>query len=186
LYLGKKGYFFVEKAIYFNLGHMSFPYDLDLSLNKIINLEKLERKDMKGSIFAFLGGAFITLQGVATTRISGDVGTWQAATITQFTGFLVSLIILMFVRDKKLQRLKLVKPLYLSSGAFAAIIIFSNVTSIHYVGVTLAISAALIAQLSLTFLIDGNGWFEMVKQKMRLPQFIGIAMMIAGVVILRF
>jgi bacterial/archaeal transporter family-2 protein len=141
---------------------------------------------MKGSLFAFLGGAFITLQGVANTRISQDIGTWQTATITQFTGFLVSLLILMFAKDKKWKRLKNVKPLYLTSGAFAAIIIFSNVASIEYVGVTLSISVLLIAQLSLTFLIDGKGWFGIPKQKMRLPQFVGIAMMILGVVILRF
>jgi bacterial/archaeal transporter family-2 protein len=141
---------------------------------------------MKGSIFAFLGGAFITLQGVANTRISQDIGTWQTAAITQFTGFLVSLLVLMFLKDKNWKKLKYVKPLYLTSGAFAAIIIFSNVVSIQYVGVTLSISVILIAQLSLTFLIDGKGWFGIVKQKMRLPQFIGIAMMIVGVVILRF
>jgi bacterial/archaeal transporter family-2 protein len=141
---------------------------------------------MKGSLFAFLGGAFITLQGVANTRISQDIGTWQTATITQFTGFLVSLLVMMFVRDKKWRRLKNVEPLYLTSGAFAAIIIFSNVASIEYVGVTLSISVLLIAQLSLTFLIDSKGWFGIPKQKMRLPQFVGIAMMIVGVIILRF
>ncbi|MFB3165428.1 DMT family transporter [Neobacillus sp. 179-J 1A1 HS] len=141
---------------------------------------------MKGSLFAFLGGAFITLQGVANTRISQDIGTWQTASITQFTGFLVSLLVVMFVRDKNWKKLKNVKPLYLTSGAFAAIIIFSNVASIEYVGVTLSISVLLIAQLSLTFLIDGKGWFGIPKQKMRLPQFVGIAMMIVGVAILQF
>jgi bacterial/archaeal transporter family-2 protein len=141
---------------------------------------------MKGSLFAFLGGAFITLQGVANTRISQDIGTWQTASITQFTGFLVSLLVVMFVRDKNWKKLKNVKPLYLTSGAFAAIIIFSNVASIEYVGVTLSISVLLIAQLSLTFLIDGKGWFGIPKQKMRLPQFVGIAMMIIGVAILQF
>jgi bacterial/archaeal transporter family-2 protein len=140
---------------------------------------------MKGIIFAFLGGAFITLQGVANTRISQDIGTWQAATITQLTGFIMALLILLFVRDGNWQGFKQVKPLYLAGGAFAAIIIFSNVTSIQKIGVTLSISALLIAQLILTFIIDSNGWFGLEKQKMRLPQFIGIGMMIAGVVILR-
>jgi bacterial/archaeal transporter family-2 protein len=141
---------------------------------------------MKGSLFAFLGGAFITLQGVANTRISQDIGTWQTATITQFTGFIVSLFVVMVLRGKNWKKLKNVKPLYLTSGAFAAIIIFSNVASIEYVGVTLSISVLLIAQLSLTFLIDGKGWFGIPKQKMRLPQFVGIAMMIVGVAILQF
>ncbi|MCR8994412.1 DMT family transporter [Brevibacillus laterosporus] len=141
---------------------------------------------MRGSLFAFLGGACITLQGVANSRISRDIGTWQTATITQLTGFVLALLILMFVRDGNWQRVRQVKPLFLTGGALGAFIIFSNITAIQQIGVTLAISTLLIAQLSLTFIIDSNGWFGVLKQKMRLPQFIGIAMMIAGVVILRF
>jgi transporter family-2 protein len=141
---------------------------------------------MKGSLFAFLAGAFITLQGVANSRISQDIGTWQATTLTQLTGFIIALFILTFVRDGHWQGFKQVKPLYLTGGALAAVIIFSNVTAIHLIGVTFTISALLIAQLCLTFLIDSNGWFGVVKQKMRLPQFIGIGMMILGVVMLKF
>ena len=141
---------------------------------------------MKGCLLAILGGAFITLQGVANTRISDDMGTWQAATVTQFTGFVVALLVSLFVRENKWQGFKQVNPLYLIGGAFAAIVIFGNVTSIQKIGVTLSISAILISQLTLTFIIDSNGWFGLVKQRMRLPQFIGIGLMIAGVVILRF
>lgn len=141
---------------------------------------------MRGMLFALLGGAFITMQGVANTRISEDIGTWQAATITQLTGFLVAAIILIMIKDGKWKRFKQVKPLYLTGGAFGAVIIFSNVESIQLIGVTLSMSAILIAQLSLTFIIDGIGWFGVGKQKMRLPQFIGIGLMIIGVVILRF
>ncbi|MNI57254.1 hypothetical protein D3C73_1123060 [compost metagenome] len=82
--------------------------------------------------------------------------------------------------------MKKVKPLYLTGGGLAAFIIFSEVTAIQHIGVTLTISALLIAQLFLTFLIDINGWFGVAKQKMRLPQFLGIGMMIAGVIILKF
>lgn len=141
---------------------------------------------MKGFIFAFLAGACITLQGVSNARISQDIGTWQAATITQLTGFVMSLIILLFVRDGKRQGFKQVKPLYLIGGAFAAIIIFSEVTAIQSIGVTFTISTLLIAQLCLTFIIDIKGWFGMNKRKMRLPQFIGIGLMIIGVIILKF
>ncbi|ASJ52950.1 hypothetical protein BP422_04920 [Brevibacillus formosus] len=140
---------------------------------------------MKGIIFAIMGGVFITLQGVANARISQDIGTWQTATLTQLTGFLTAFLLLLFFRDGKWQAYRRVKPLYLTGGAFAAFIIFSNVTAIQHIGVTMTISALLIAQLSLTFLIDSNGWFGVDKQKMRLPHFIGIGMMILGVLILR-
>ncbi|AOZ93417.1 DMT family transporter [Paenibacillus crassostreae] len=139
---------------------------------------------MLGIIFAFLGGAFITLQGVANARISQDIGTWQAATITQLTGFIAAMVIMLFVRDGSWRRFKLVNPLYLSGGAYGAIIIFTEVTAIQQIGVTMSISALMIAQLGMTFLIDINGWFGVEKQTMRMPQFIGFGMMIAGVVIL--
>lgn len=145
-----------------------------------------EGKEMRGSIFAFLGGSFLALQSVANSRISQDIGTWQTATITQLTGFLTAFIILLCVRDRKWQGFKQVNPFYLAGGALAAVIIYSNVTAIQRIGVTLTVSALLISQLSLTFFIDYHGWFGVVKQKMRLPQIIGIGLMIAGVLILKF
>ena len=141
---------------------------------------------MKGSLFAILGGAFITLQGVANSQISSGIGTWQAATITQFTGFFVAFLILLFVRDKKLHEIKKVKPLYLTSGAFGAFVIFCNVTAIHRNGVTLTISSLLIAQLCLTYIIDYKGWFGVDKLNINSLQFIGIGMMIVGVIILGY
>ncbi|SET19357.1 DMT family transporter [Paenibacillus sp. NFR01] len=140
---------------------------------------------MKGIIFAFLGGACITLQGVANARISQDIGTWQAATITQFTGFVLSLLILLFVRDAKPKGFKQAKPLYLFGGALAAFIIFGEVTAIQKIGVTFSIAALLIAQLLLTFIIDSRGWFGVARQKMHLPHFVGIGLMIMGVIILK-
>jgi len=140
---------------------------------------------MQGSLFALLAGAFITLQGVANSRISQDIGTWQAATLTQLTGFIMAIILLLFVRDGQRQPFKQVNPLYMSGGALAAVIIFSNVEAIHRIGVTLTVAAVLIAQLFLTFIIDSNGWFGVAKMKMKLPQAIGIGMMIAGVVIMK-
>ncbi|MDP9677376.1 transporter family-2 protein [Paenibacillus jamilae] len=140
---------------------------------------------MRGILFAFLGGACITLQGVANTRISQDIGTWQAATVTQLIGFILAASVWIFTKDGRVSEMKQVKPMYLWGGAFAAIIIFSEVTAIQHIGVTFTISALLIAQLCLTFLVDIKGWFGIVKQKMKLPQFIGIGMMIAGVIILK-
>ncbi|MWJ30584.1 MULTISPECIES: DMT family transporter [Saccharibacillus] len=140
---------------------------------------------MRGILFAFLGGACITLQGVANARISEDIGTWQAATVTQLTGFLMALLIYAFVRDGDLGGYRKVKPLYLAGGAFGAVIIYSEVTAIQHIGVTFTISALLIAQLLVTFLIDTFGWFGRPKSKMGAPQFIGLALMIGGVLVMK-
>ncbi|WP_238654934.1 DMT family transporter [Paenibacillus piscarius] len=140
---------------------------------------------MKGILFAFLAGACITLQGVANARISTDIGTWQAATITQLTGFIMALAIALAVRDGKKRGFRKAGPLYLTGGAYAAFIIFSEVTAIKSIGVTLTISALLIAQLCLTFVIDSRGWFGVARQKMKTPQFIGIGLMVLGVIVLK-
>jgi bacterial/archaeal transporter family-2 protein len=140
---------------------------------------------MKGIFFALMAGAFITLQGVANSRISQGIGTWPAATLTQLTGFVVALVILLFARNGGWRGFKQVKPLYLGGGLLAAIIISSNVTAIHRFGVTLTIATVLIAQLSLAFVVDHKGWLGVTKRKMGLAQFAGIGLMIAGVAILR-
>jgi bacterial/archaeal transporter family-2 protein len=147
---------------------------------------ELGSEHMRGVIFAFLAGGFITLQGVANSSISHAIGPWQAATVTQLTGFLMALLIVMIVRDGKWKRFKEVRPIYLTGGSFAAVVIYGNIFGIKEIGVTLTIAVILIAQLAITFLIDGKGWFGVLKQEMRLPQFIGIGMMILGVVILKF
>ncbi|RAU93453.1 DMT family transporter [Paenibacillus sp. YN15] len=130
---------------------------------------------MKGLVYAFTGGALITLQGVANSRIGSDMGTWQAAALTQLTGFLAALLLMLALTGKPdFAPLRQVKPLYLGGGALASVIIFSNITAIHHVGATLSVSAVLIAQLGITFLVDGRGWFGIGKKQMHLPQFLAV------------
>lgn len=141
---------------------------------------------MRGILFAISGGFFLTLQSVANARISNSIGTWQAATLTQMTGFVVALLITLILRDRTFRQMKEVKLLYLSGGALAAVVLFSNMTAVHLMGVTLTISLFLIAQLGLALVIDWNGWFGMIKRRLQLPQVIGILMMIGGVLILKW
>ncbi|WP_215113832.1 DMT family transporter [Exiguobacterium sp. s63] len=141
---------------------------------------------MRGVLFAISGGFFLTLQSVANARISSQIGTWQAATLTQFTGFIVALLVMLALRDRTYIEMRHVKPLYLSGGAFAAIILFSNMTAVHKLGVTMTISLFLIAQLALALVIDWRGWFGMVRRKLNGAQLIGVFMMIAGVILLKW
>ncbi|WP_404275462.1 DMT family transporter [Exiguobacterium undae] len=141
---------------------------------------------MRGILFAISGGFFLTLQSVANARISNSIGTWQAATLTQMTGFVVALLITLILRDRTFRQMKEVKLLYLSGGALAAAVLFSNMTAVHLMGVTLTISLFLIAQLGLALVIDWNGWFGMIKRRLQLPQVIGILMMIGGVLLLKW
>ncbi|MBU9723010.1 MULTISPECIES: DMT family transporter [Bacillaceae] len=140
---------------------------------------------MKGIIFALLGGSFITLQGVVNARISQDIGVFQAITITQLTGFILAFSIFAVVRDGHYSDLQKVKWPYLFGGAFGLLIIFNEVTAIQTIGVTLTISVLLIAQIVMAFIVDATGLFGLRKLKLHGWQFVGIGMMILGVIIIQ-
>lgn len=141
---------------------------------------------MKGIIFALAGGFFLTFQSVANATISDSIGTWQAATMTQFTGFVLALLIVVLLRDQTYRNLTQVPLLYASGGMLAAVVLYSNMTAVHRMGVTLTIGVFLIAQLITAVLIDGRGWFDMAKQKIGRTQIAGLLLMIAGVIVLKW
>lgn len=141
---------------------------------------------MKGVFFALAGGFFLTFQSVANAAISEQIGTWQAATMTQLTGFVLALIIVLALKDRTYQQLTQVSPLYASGGMLAAIVLFSNMTAVHRMGVTLTIGLFLIAQLITAVLIDSKGWLDMPKKTIGRNQILGVALMIAGVIVLKW
>lgn len=141
---------------------------------------------MKGLLFSILAGVFLALQGVVNSRVGQDIGTWKAVMINQLGGFILAGLILVCMRGGNWRGFREVKPLYLLGGAFAAIIVFSNISAMHLVGATLTVAAVLISQLCMTFLIDARGWFDTVKQQIGRSHLFGIGLMIIGVLILRF
>ncbi|WP_322906012.1 DMT family transporter [Paenibacillus campi] len=141
---------------------------------------------MSGVVFAILAGFFVALQGIVNAHTGTVVGTWHAVMINQLGGFVLAGTIWLCRGGGGWRQMVEVKRLYWFGGAFAAIIVFSNITAMHYVGATLTVAALLIAQLCMTFLIDARGWFDTIKQQVGRAQWLGIALMVTGVVLLRF
>lgn len=141
---------------------------------------------MKGIIYAILAGAFITLQSAANAVIGESIGTWQAAALTQGTGFAAALLIVRLSGDKTWRNFGHVKPVYLFGGAFAAFILFSNITAFHQIGAALTVSVLLIVQITGTIVLEKIGWFGKKPLKLRPPQWIGVMLMVLGIVCLTF
>ena len=141
---------------------------------------------MKGILFALAGGFFLTFQSVANAAISNGIGTWQAATMTQFTGFVLALAIVWTIKDRTYRNLPQVPPLYASGGMLAAIVLFSNMTAVHRMGVTVTIGLFLIAQLITAVVIDAKGWLAMPQKTIGRSQVLGVVLMIAGVIVLKW
>ncbi|SFD81529.1 transporter family-2 protein [Paenibacillus catalpae] len=141
---------------------------------------------MKGIIYAVLGGVFLTLQSTANAAIGDQLGTWQAAALTQGTGFAAAMLIVWLTGDRSWKKLRQVKLPYRFGGALAAFIIFSNITAFHHNGAAVTVSAVLIAQILVTLGMEKAGWFGHSAMRLRAPQWIGIALMITGILCLSF
>ncbi|GGA11429.1 membrane protein [Paenibacillus marchantiophytorum] len=139
---------------------------------------------MKGFIYACLGGAFLTLQGAANANIGERIGTWQAATLTQGTGFIAAWLLVWLIRDRSWRNLKQVKPVYRLGGALAAFILFSNITAFHRNGAALTVSAVLISQITATILMEKKGLFGQAPLRLRPAQWAGVGLMVIGILLI--
>ena len=123
---------------------MSFPAPLLLYFNEEEATRGVTDERTPTRVF---GRCVHRAAGLGGREDRQDIGTWQTAALTQLTGFVAALLILSLLRDGQWRKLPQAKPLYLTGGAFGAVIIFANVTAIGEIGATLTISALLIAQL---------------------------------------
>ena len=143
---------------------------------------------MLGIIIAIISGISMSLQGVFNTRLSETVGLWETNVIVQIIGLIFTFIVMLLAGDGNIRAIKDANKLYLLGGSVGAVIIYTVMKSISTLGTTFAIGIILIAQLSSAALIDHFGWFSTdgCRAVCGIKEIIGIAIMIAGIVIFKW
>lgn len=141
---------------------------------------------MMSIIYAIISGISMSLQGVFNTRLSEKIGIWETNFIVQASGLVLTLIILILFGDGNLKNIKNVNKLYLFGGAIGVIIIFTVMKSIGAMGATYGIAIILIAQLLAAAFIDAFGLFGSNKIPFNSKEFIGVFIMIVGVIIFKW
>lgn len=127
----------------------------------------------------------MSLQGVFNTRLGEKIGTYEANTFVQGTAFLLSLIAVWFLGKGSFKEIGAVNKIYLLGGVLGMIITITVMFSIQGLSPTTAISIILISQLAVAALIDAFGWFGTEQMPFGLTKYIGLALMIAGVIIFK-
>ena len=140
---------------------------------------------MTGIIFSIIAGAAMSLQGVFNTRLGEKIGTYEANTFVQGTAFLLSLIAVWFLGKGSFKEIGAVNKIYLLGGVLGMIITVTVMFSIQGLSPTTAISIILISQLAVAALIDAFGWFGTEQMPFGLTKYIGLALMIAGVIVFK-
>lgn len=140
---------------------------------------------MLGIIFSIAAGICMTFQGVFNTKLSDKIGLWETNTWVQGSAFIITLIVSLIFGNGHIKSIFNVNKLYLTGGILGAIIIFTVMKGISTLGPTCSISVILVAQLTSAAIIDAFGLFDSKKITFGTNEYIGVALMIAGIVVFK-
>ena len=141
---------------------------------------------MFGIIMSIVAGAAMSVQGVFNTRLSDKIGTYEANAVVQGIAFVSGLIIALIFRNGNIKEISNVNKLYLSGGILGIVITITVMLAIKNLNPTYAISIILIAQLLVAAIIDAFGLFESEKLVFGWQKYIGLALMISGVILFKW
>ena len=141
---------------------------------------------MFGFISAIISGIAMSVQGVFNTRVSEKIGDMETNVIVHGTA-VIKAIILVLIRGKgEFKAIKDVNKLYLLGGALGIVITLTVMLSIKSLGTTIGIGTILIAQLAAAAIINAFGLFGSEKVPFSLHQFLGLALMVIGIIVLKW
>lgn len=141
---------------------------------------------MFGFICAIISGIAMSLQGVFNTRLGEKIGTFETNAFVQGSALILTLILVLFWGDGDFKSIRTVNKLYLTSGILSVIIIYTVMKSIGTLGTTIGIGTILVAQLAAAAVINAFGLFGSEKITFGWHEIVGLALMTAGIVILKW
>lgn len=140
---------------------------------------------MSGIIFSIIAGAAMSIQGVFNTRLNESIGLYEANTFVQGTAFIFSFIAMLVLGKGDWSAIFSTNKLFLTGGIIGLLITITVMLAIEKQSPTVAISVILISQLIVAAIIDAFGLFGAEKVAFGLTKYIGIALMIAGIIVFK-
>lgn len=141
---------------------------------------------MFGIICAIISGIAMSVQGVFNTRLGEKIGVFETTLLVQIIALITSLIVFLIWGNGSFSNLKDANKLYLLGGILGVVITFTVIASVGSMGPSLGIGIILVSQLLTASLIDAFGLFGNEKMSLSLNHFLGIAIMIIGIIIFKY
>ena len=139
---------------------------------------------MTGFFIALISGALMSLQGVFNTDVTRQSSTWGSASWVQLSALATCLVIWAVSDRSSFGALLKVSPRYMMlGGVFGAFITFTVIQSMSALGPAKATMLIVIAQLTVSWLVELMGMFGVDKGNFSLRKLAGLLVAIAGVVI---
>lgn len=139
---------------------------------------------MIGIIISLISGALMSIQGVFNTEVTKQSSVWVSAAWVQFSALLTCLAIWGLFDRQSLLLIGRVEPRYmLLGGVFGAFITYTVIQGMAALGPAKATMLIVIAQLTISWLVELFGVFGVDKADFSWRKLLGLVVAAAGVVI---
>ena len=139
---------------------------------------------MIGFLIALISGALMSIQGVFNTEVTKQSSVWVSASWVQFSALLTCLAIWAIFDRTSLMTIGKVNPRYmLLGGIFGAFITYTVIQSMSALGPAKATMLIVIAQLTISWVVELFGLFELDKGNFSWRKLIGLLVAVVGVVL---
>lgn len=126
----------------------------------------------------------MSVQGVFNARVMNSSNMWAATSWVHISAFAASMSIWFFTgREALLSVFDVSQKIYLFGGVIGAFITFTVIKGISELGPAYATMFILLAQLVVSYMIEVFGLFGTEKISFEWMKFIGVALMISGIVV---
>ena len=131
-------------------------------------------------VLATLCGIIVTTMNVFNGQLSDYTGVYLSTGIIHLVG-LVTFLIIMKIKDKKVCFKKQI-PLYMyCGGCIGVLTVIFNVFAIGKIGASLMTALGLLGQMMTSLLLENKGWLATSIRKLNIGKIIGLAVVCLGI-----
>lgn len=140
---------------------------------------------MLGLIFSVIAGLAINIQNGFNSRLSSKIGLLETTVVVHGVGLIFGFIVTLFLGRGDYSKIVEVNKLSLTGGAIGVVIVYSIMMGINKLGATYSTIIMMITQLLVALAMDQFGLFGLNKIPFKANNFIGLAIIIVGIIIFK-
>ena len=142
---------------------------------------------MAGFLIALISGALMSVQGIFNTQVTKETSIWVSNGWAQLTALSVCVIAWVITGRESVADLAKVEPRYfLLGGVLGAGITWTVIKSIEMLGPAKSALLIVLAQLTVSYLIELLGLFGMDKEPFEWRKLGGILLALVGITIFQW
>lgn len=111
-------------------------------------------------ILALLGGMALSVQAAVNGKLGAQVGVIHSALLTFVTGMIVTALLIFFFEPAHQATLLSVPKWQLTGALFGVVYMIAMVAAVPRLGVTVATVATIFGQMTMSLMIDTQGWLH--------------------------